>query len=456
MKNQVQDLDRLPPSNPDAEMCVLGSLMLDPLMHRQIRRILRAEHFYSADNAIIYRIANEIAESGRALDGVILREALAKRKLLEEVGGLPYLAQILNTMPSAAHGLHYAGIVIECWKLREAVRIGNQLLQAAYDPQRDGDAQKILSNAAMAMMKAGHYGLSIKITPLGEAVHNFVERRESEQTPAILTGFKQIDAQFPGVIAESSFTIIGAMPSVGKSLIEKNLADRQGAMGINVGICSLEESEEKIAGNFISAHSGVQNKRLAYGNLDAQDWLAITGCLEDLSKRPILIADQIESMNELMLTIEIMAEEHKRRVIYVDHLHLIGGLPGDNQEQRIARASKALKDAAKRHKIGIVALAQLSRPAEKRGDPGPPTMRDLRDSGMIEANADGIILLHRADYFHRFDNNYQPTDICQVIIAKARNGEVGDVLLKTDLDTQRLLEIEDYSPDGFTQEQMFR
>src|SRR6185295_8754391 len=117
--------------------------------------------------------------------------------------------------------------------------------------------------------------------------------------------------------------------------------------------------------------------------INADELQSVMGCVDELVKQPILIADQMESINELMLTIEIMAEEHKRKIVYVDHLHLIGGLSGENQEQRISRASKALKDAAKRHKIAVVALAQLSRPDDRKGDPGPPNMRDLRYSGMV-------------------------------------------------------------------------
>src|SRR5256714_7004767 len=207
--------DRLPPSAVEAEMCLLASMMLDKDMIGQVVQIVDREAFYQADHQIIFDIVVKLYEQNRPIDGVIIREELAKRQLLEEVGGLPYLAQILNTVPSSAHGAHYAGIVREKSLLRQLIAASNDILRDAYAPHEAADL--VVDKAEKKIFEIAQKKVGGAMTPLETVLHEVFEMIENRGQRGIETGFFELDDMMNG-LQSGEMVIVAARPSMGKCL----------------------------------------------------------------------------------------------------------------------------------------------------------------------------------------------------------------------------------------------
>ncbi len=435
------EFDKLPPHDLPAERAALASLILtgdDRESFAKIRRILWRTAFYQPDHQVILDAIDGISVSGKPVDALLLRSELERRQLLADVGGVAYIAEILQSVPSSAHGIQYANIVALRAVEREAGKTAAGLSARLNQPIQGDDARALIIRAAERLQRIASIGRDVTIWSVGEAVSRFLERRKQGLISWIPTGIEILDAEYQGILRQGGYTLVAARPSMGKSTWVRDLLRRQASTGIRCGLIAVEETEDKIAGNYLSSESNVENSRIAYDYAKWATWEheEVDRAAGIVSALPICATDTAFSVGDVMAAAEAMYSQHKCQVIAVDHIHLIAGSRAESREQQISEISGALKEFIKRKGIVGVVAAQLNRP-EKTLCPPPPALTDLRGSGALEEHADAVLMLHREDYYYRGKSGYTPNGLCQVLIRKNRNGCVGDVVMKADLAHQR-------------------
>ena len=441
--------DRLPPHDINAEICTLGSLMLagnDAVIFAEVGQMLNADDFYRADHAIIFTAIREMQAKNEPIDAVTVRARLIQRGQFEEIGGLKYLADLINAVPSHTHAAHYARIVRQKSLGRQMVHLFGEGLRRAYAPMAPGEEYNDLLNhfaGKVTQLAAG--GNPQQIRRLGEiAMEWYEEASTGHNAPMIQTGLTDLDDMIGG-LPIGGFAQIWARPSMGKSGFIRTIARILAVAGTPIGIVSIEEKERKIATNAVSAHGGVNSWRMQKNQLNAQEMSSSLEAINELYNAPFFVADKPAKLSEVEAAATLMVHRHKCRVVFVDHIHLINGEIGrhENRTQEITKISGALKAVAKRLNVCIVAACQLNRSTE-RGKELPPTLSSGRDSGALEQDADLIIGLHRED--QNRTNTGEPKDNeMQAIILKNRPGKTGKVRLRWDGDHQR---VEDWEPSN--------
>lgn len=442
LTNLSGQFDRLPPNSIEAEMCYIASLMLwdDPIARRRIRHLLCKDDFYQADHAEIFSVICSLIDADKAVDAVIVREALSARGILDEIGGTAYLGQILSSVPSAAHAEHYASIVRDRALKRKAISTGNEMLRRMYAPMDDSQTENAIRSFGEGLLEVVNSGSQIKVWTMAEMTDAFVAEKESGKKVAVLTHLATLD-RFVGIFAYGTQTIIAARPSMGKSTFARWLAGVWASAGERVGLISLEEGWRKIAGNYLSDAADIENMHLAYEELTEADWRAVAigrGKIDDL---PIFTVDNAVTLPQVLSAYELLHYKYKCRIIITDHLHLVANDTRrfENTEARVSNTSEVLKNVAKKLDVSGITLAQLNRPEKGKIVPNKPCMTDLRASGAIEQNADAILFLHREEYYTRPPED-ELTGKTDVIIAKNRNARVGETVLKMEPQYQRFVD----------------
>lgn len=422
----MSDAFQIPPNNPDAECSLLASLMLcdsDAGTFAECLALVNRESFYTEDHGKIFDVIAGIFTAGRKIDAVSVRAELQRAKLLEEVGGTAYLAKILESIPSWHHASEYARILREQWQLRESIRIGNEMIRAAYAP--GAEAREILERSQ------GHIGKSIASAAGGarkisEILVGVREQLCSGLESLISSGFPAIDAVGGGVGLGEMF-LVGARPSMGKSTLLRQICLRSAKAGIPTLLISLEEGEAKIGRNILAAESMVENRRLRTGkDLGPEQWREIDDGIMRLASAPLFITDRTRSLSDVRAEIAIGVARHKIQIVAVDYLQRISA-PGKDRYERVSNASQGLSFAFKDFNVAGWVAVQLNRSLEQRDDKHP-TMSDIRESGTIEQDADGILFLHREDYYHLHESGYQPNEIAELGVAKWRDSVRGRVI----------------------------
>lgn len=438
----MSDFDKLPPTNHDAEQCAIASYMLaDDVLRAEMRGILKAEHFNSEDHQTIWRACVAVTDSGRPIDAVIVREMLEKRGELEQVGGTPYLATILSTIPSAAHGLHYAGIVRENAIGRCILSICDRATRRTFAP--DGESfLSIAQKAESDFTKLVTRGTSSKIITLAEAGMEFFDMKAEKKPRYVCTGYTQLDECIGGY-PMGRFTLIGARPAIGKSAFYKQSILNIAGPTIPCGIVTVEEDRLKIAGNALSNITGIENSHLNYRDLSSSQEQSVADALADLSDKAF-IADTAFTISDIDSVIKLMAVKHQCKVIFVDHIHIIDGEMPGNRVQEVSRISATLKRLSRQTGAAIVGLCQLNRGAGNIEEyERPPVLKDLRDSGSLEQDGDVILMLHRLDWYRAQKGNPERDNQMQVFVRKNKDGPLGEIPLRWDGDTQRLTDWRD-------------
>ncbi len=456
MTNPDQAFDRLPPHDMSAEMCVLGAMMIagnDAVIFAEVGQLLKADDFYRADNAIIFTVIREMQSRNEPIDGVTVRDKLIQRGQFEEIGGVKYLAEIINAVPSYAHAAHYAKIVKDKSQGRQLVHLCGESLRLAYAPMAPGeDYSSLINSHAGKSTQLAAGGSTQQIRRLGEiAMEWYEEAVAGHNAPMIQTGLRDLDEMIGG-LPIGGFTQIWARPSMGKSGFIRTIARVLAAAGTPIGIVSIEEKERKIATNAVSAHGAVNSWRMQKNQLNAQEMAASLDAINELYNAPFYVADRPIKLSEVEAAATLMVHRHKCRVVFVDHIHLINGEIGrhENRTQEITKISGALKAIAKRLGVCVVAACQLNRSTE-RGKELAPTLSSGRDSGALEQDADLIIGLHREDQ-NRTNSSEERDNEMLAIILKNRPGKTGKVRLRWDGDHQR---VEDWGPAEANQQEIF-
>src|SRR5688572_28632660 len=424
--------DRLPPHSIEAEMCLPASMMLDKELIGAARQLVDREAFYQADHQIIFDILIRLYEQNKPVDAIILREELAKRQLLDEIGGTAYLAQILSAVPSSAHGAHYAGIIREKSLLRQLISASNEVLREAYAPHEKADI--ILDRAEHKIFDIAQRKISGQIVSLGEVaaeVYEMIEGHEHGRR-GLETDFHEVDDMLNGLQA-SEMIIIAARPSMGKTAFAMNIVEAVAANHrLPAAIFSLEMSKQQLAQRMLCSRAGVDAQKVRKGLLNAQEHQKLAAVVVELSKAPIWVDDSPGlTILELRAKARRLKLQHDIKLIMIDYMQLMDHPGAESRQQQISEISRGIKAVARELDIPVIALSQLNRQAEGR-EGHRPRMSDLRESGSIEQDADVIMLLHREDYYNMSQPDFAPDNIAEVIIAKQRNGPTGTVKLTFD------------------------
>ena len=428
--SSVNAFDRLPPHSLDAEMCLLASMMLDKDMIGLVVSLVDRDSFYQADHQIIYDVLIKLYEQNRPVDAVILREELSKRGLLEEIGGTAYLAQILGTVPSAAHGAHYAGIVREKAMLRNLINASNEILREAYAPHEK--AEIVLDRAEKKIFDIAEKKISNSMSSLGDIAMEVYEMLETKGRRGVETGYFELDDMLNG-LQPGEMIIIAARPSMGKTAIAMNMIEHIAAnTQLACGVFSLEMSKQQLAQRLMCSRAQIDAHKVRKGLLQREEYHHLAMTVNELAKAPIFVDDSPGlTILDLRAKARRLKRQHDIKCIMIDYMQLMDNPGVESRQQQISEISRGIKAVARDLAVPVIALSQLNR-ASEGGDGHRPRMSDLRESGSIEQDADVVMLLHREDYYRMSDPDFVPDNIAEIIIAKQRNGPTGTVKLTFD------------------------
>ncbi len=425
---------RVPPHNLEAEMSVLGSVLVDSSVLERLEGLISAESFYKASHQKIWRAMEALAASGEPVDLVTLSEALRREGVLDEVGGLAYLVGLSEQTPTAAYAEHYARIVAEKAVLRRLIAAAGEVMKLAYDEA--GSVEEILDEAGRKILEVQTDGHRREFSEMRDLVHETFEHinelYEHQGMPSgVRTGFKELD-QMVGGLEPGSLNIIAARPSMGKTAFALTIAQHVALKdGVPVGIFSLEMPAVQLVTRMITAEARIDMNRLRQGQLSERDFQRIVDVAGRLAEAPIYVDDTPDlSLLELRARARRLRTQHKLGLIIVDYLQLMSGAAGsgksENRQQEIAAISRGLKGLARELEVPVVALSQLSRAVEGRPNKRP-MLSDLRESGSIEQDADLVLFIYRDEYYNPHSDK---AGIAEIIIGKQRNGPTGTVELQ--------------------------
>jgi replicative DNA helicase len=419
--------DRLPPHSIEAEMCLLASMMLDKEMVGQVVQIVDRDAFYQADHQIIYDVLVKLYEQNRPIDALILREELIKRGLFEEVGGREYLAAILGSVPSAAHGAHYAGIVREKGMLRQLISASNEILRDAYAPHEQADL--VLDKAEKRIFEIAEKKVGGAMTPMEDVLHEVFEMIENRGQRGLETGFFELDDMLNG-LQNGEMIIVAARPSMGKTAIAMNMIEHISADNrLPAAVFSLEMSKQQLAQRMLCSRGQIDAHKLRKGLLQSHEYAHLANVVGELAKAPIWVDDSPGlTILDLRAKARRLKLQHDIKCVMIDYMQLMDNPGPESRQQQISEISRGIKAVARELNVPVICLSQLNRASEGR-DGHRPRMSDLRESGSIEQDADVIALLHREDYYRMSEPDFQPDNIAEIIIAKQRNGPTGTVKL---------------------------
>ncbi len=462
------DLDRPMPYSLEAEMALLGAMLLNPRVTPDVLAIVaRAEDFYSEAHAAIFRTLVEVYDRTPDADLVPIVEAIRDRGQLDLIGGPEYLEKLASETPSSAGAGHYARIVSEKAKLRRLIAAAEQIRHDALNAGQLGldGAREVLDQAEMAVFEIAQEDRKSDPQLLADLLQREVDRLEASEGQGIsglATGFDDLDELLRG-LQPGEMIVIGARPSMGKTALALNLAEQIARAGrtpwnphprgpnVAVGVFSLEMSKAAVAQRFLSALSQVNSHDLRSGKRFAEDeWRRIIAACGELKECPIFV-DDTPGLTVLALRARArrMVAQHDVRAVFIDYLQLLTA-PGSARESRqveVSAISRSIKALARELNIPVICLSQLNRASEQR-EGNRPRMSDLRESGSVEQDADVVMLLHREDYYHVgnpgwADENPDKIGVAEVIVAKQRNGPTDVVRLTWDPRTTRF---KGYSP----------
>ncbi|TMW72026.1 replicative DNA helicase [Alteribacter natronophilus] len=423
--------DRTPPQNIEAEQAVLGAIFIDDEAIVTASERLVPDDFYRAAHQRIYTVMLALSEKGEPVDLVTCTSELQTRKWLEEIGGVSYLSDLANAVPTAANVEYYSQMVEEKSLLRRLIRVATNIAADGYAAEDEVDA--ILNEAEKTILEVSHKKNTSAFKDikdvLVEAYDNIEHlQHHSGEITGVPTGFNELDRMTAG-FQRNDLIIVAARPSVGKTAfalnISQNVATRTDE---NVAIFSLEMGAEQLIMRMLCAEGNIDAQRLRTGKLDDEDWQKLTMAMGSLSKAGIYIDDTPGvRVNDIRAKCRRLKQEKGLGMIMIDYLQLIQGdaRSGEGRQQEVSEISRSLKGLARELEVPVIALSQLSRGVESRQDKRP-MMSDIRESGSIEQDADIVAFLYRDDYY---DQESENKDIIEIIIAKQRNGPVGTVEL---------------------------
>ncbi|WJY26803.1 MULTISPECIES: replicative DNA helicase [Sporosarcina] len=446
-----QMIDRTPPHNNEAEQSVIGAIFLEPQALITAAEVLMEDDFYRTSHQKIFATMLALSDKGQAIDVVTVTEELSAKKELEDVGGISYLTEIANSVPTAANIEYYARIVEEKALLRRLIRVATTIVEDGYT--REDEVEELLSEAEKKMMEVANRKNAGDFRHIKDVLVETYDNIEILHTrkgdiTGVPTGFRDLD-QITAGFQRNDLIIVAARPSVGKTAFALNVAQNVATKtDENVAIFSLEMGAEQLVMRMLCAEGNIDASVLRTGNLEAEDWRKLTMAMGSLSNAGIFIDDSPGiRINEIRSKCRRLQQEHGLGMIMIDYLQLImgSGRSGENRQQEVSEISRSLKALARELKVPVIALSQLSRGVEQRQDKRP-MMSDLRESGSIEQDADIVSFLYREDYY---DKETENQNMIEIIIAKQRNGPTGTVTLAFAKEYNKFLNIDWSQHDSF-------
>jgi replicative DNA helicase len=396
--------------------------------------LLTRNSFYRTEHQLIFDTLIDLYQNHKSeiIDGIVLRDELERRKHIEAVGGIEYLSRIVESVPSSVNVMYYANIVKDKALLRELINASTGILEQAYD--QGGEVSEILDEAEkliFAVTEQKVSGEAVGLKDLVTRAYELIERREGTHVTGLSTGFFELDDLTCG-LQHGEMVIIAGRPSMGKTTLALNIAEHIGVHDkVPVAVFSLEMSKQLLAERFLCSVSAVEAQSVRKGMLSTEHYQKLVDACGILSDAPIYIDD-----TSALSPLELRAKSRRLKNMYniqcviVDYLQLmhLGTGRVESRQQEISTISRYLKGLARELDVPVVVLSQLNRSPEGR-EGHRPRMSDLRESGSIEQDADVVMLLHREDYYHRGDSEYEENHSAEIIIAKQRNGPTGTVNL---------------------------
>lgn len=441
---------KVPPQSVEAEQSVLGGLLLDNVSFDRIADQLGADDFYRREHRLIFNAIAALCQDSSPADVVTVAEYLEKRADLENAGGLAYLGTLANNTPSTANIVAYAAIVRERAILRRLIHVSGEISATAYNLE-GRSAQDVLDKAEERILEISEIGHRRgTFQPLNALLSQAVDRidqlfRSESPLTGVPTGFTDVDNLTSGLQA-GDLVIIAGRPSMGKTSLAMNIAENA-AVGhkIPVAIFSLEMPGSQLAMRMMASLGRINAHKVRTGKLDDDDWPRLTSAVSLLNEAPIFIDDTagITPM-ELRARARRLKREHGLGMIIVDYLQLMQSTDTEeNRATEISNITRSLKGLAKELEVPLIAMSQLNRSVESRTDKRP-VMSDLRESGAIEQDADVILFIYRDEVYNK---ESPEKGTAEIIIAKQRNGPIGEVRLTFLGEYTRF---ENYTSAGYT------
>lgn len=424
----------MPPQSIDAEMTVLGSLMLDQEAMYRVADGLTVRDFYKPGHQIIFEGMLDLFQRREPIDILSVSTRLREKNVLEDIGGSSYLTTLVNMVPTASHVVHYANIVHKKRVLRDLIDASYHISELGY--REDDSVENLLDEAEQRIFSISQTSVRQEFAAVKDALDDAWERidkihKDGGAIRGVPTGFADLD-NLVGGLQKSDLIILAARPSLGKTSLALDIA-KNAALKANaaVGVFSLEMSRDQLVDRLIAAQAHIDLWRLRTGRLSSEgednDFVKIRDAMEELSKAPIYIDDSaMPSVMQIRAMARRLQAEHGLDLIVIDYLQLIKGNGyTDNRVQEVSEISRSLKALAKELNVPVLALSQLSRAVEMRTS-AKPKLSDLRESGSIEQDADLVMFIYRED---KSKENSDRKNIAEILVEKHRNGPTGNIEL---------------------------
>ena len=442
---------KIPPHSLEAESAVLGGILLDNVALDRVAEILSPDDFYREAHRKIYRAALDLSQRSEPIDLLTLSEALKTRGELTEIGGATYVSELADKALSAANIQYHARIVREKAILRGLITTAQEIVSRGYEAREEvhrfvDEAEQAIYQIAEKKTRGSFTKVGDMITETFRQIEILYERKE--MVTGVPTGFTDLDRMTAG-LQPSDLIIVAGRPSMGKTSFCLNIAEHVAIeKGIGVAVFSLEMSKEQLVLRLLCSQGRVDLGKVRTGFLAQRDFPRLAEAAGRIHDAPIYV-DDTPALSALELRAKARrlkrAKEANLGLIIVDYLQLMrgSGTREESREQEISQISSALKALAKELKLPVIALSQLNRQVESRNPP-KPRMADLRESGAIEQDADVIAFIYRDEVY-----NPQTRDqgVAEIIIAKQRNGPIGDVRLAFRSEFTRFENLEEPLPD---------
>jgi replicative DNA helicase len=443
----------VPPHNLEAEKSVLGAVLLDErhLYQLLVEEGLRPDHFYREQHGAVFAAMIELHQTDRKIDHLTVAETLRQHGKLEEIGGAEAIDELSGWVPTAGHARDYGRIVRDNARLRA-------LLSTSYEIQasvisRDAPARDLLERAERSVLEVAQDERQKTFRSVAEILDEEADKlhRLSIAKTSLTgtpSGFKDID-DVTGGFQPGNLIVIAARPSMGKSALVANIAENASLKGHAIALFSLEMSESELAQRFVASQAKIRGEELRRGRVAEDRWPKILAACQTLADAPLWVDD---SSDTGVLEVRAKARRLHHQIdgglglIIIDYLQLMrheGRV--DNRVEQVSQISRGLKGLARELNVPVIALSQLSRAVEQRGGEKKPILSDLRDSGAIEQDADLVMFIYREEYYEKDSERPGEADI---IVAKHRNGPVGDIVLTFQREYPRFM---NYAGDRFAQ-----
>jgi len=418
---------RVPPHSADAEISVLGAVLLSSDAANIALEKLHAEDFYKPAHQQVFEVVQGLFDANEPIDAVTVSEGLRRDGTLDRIGGIEFLTDLIDAVPATSNIEYYAAIVEEHALRRRLMRVGGDIGVLA--TKMAEPIEEVVDQAEQAVFAVAERRVGDGLQPIDDLLGPAIEKAEELQrsgsdVTGTSTGFRDLDRKLAG-LHPTNLIIVAARPGMGKTSLAFNMAQNVALGGKTVAIFSLEMSREEVVTRMLCSKGRIDSQRLRTGKLTEGDFTKLSNAAGALYKQNIFVDDSPGlTVTEIRAKCRRLRRKPGLDLVVVDYLQLMNGSGQENRQQEIAMISRSLKNLARELHVPIIALSQLNRGVESREDKRP-RLGDLRESGAVEQDADVVMFIYRDEYYH--PDKVESKGVAEVVIAKHRQGGVGKV-----------------------------